>query len=159
MASVQEYADSADVVVLGAVEEVVSETGAGHQGREGVVRLRVDRVLKGAVPTEIEVVNGNCNGAALAAEQRGVFFLARDGKELRADLCGGSGFVKPKQVLAALGEGASPDAGNPPGTGPVVIDRDEPAQSAVPLLVVLGAVTGLALAAVATAVAVRKRRS
>lgn len=103
MASATEYVDRADVVVFGAVEEVLAETGYGHDEWEGLVRLRVDGVLKGAVPAEIDVVNGGCNGAALAARQHGVFFLHYDGPDLRAELCGGSGFVNRAEVIAATG--------------------------------------------------------
>lgn len=147
MASVQEYADQADVVVLGAVEELDDERAL----------LRVDRVLKGEVPSELEVVNGHCNGPALSARQKGAFFLRRTDDGLQADLCGGSGFIKPQEVIAALGDGAAPGDGNAPVTESAVIDRDEPAQSAVPLIVVVTAGL-LLLAGAGAAVVVRKRR-
>ena len=144
MATAAQYAEDADVVVLGAVEEVRSETA----------RLRVDRVLKGDVDASVEVINGDCNGPALGAEQKGAFFLERTGQGLRADLCGGSGFVKPREAVAALGAGTA-DHSAPSMREPVVIDRDEPAQSAIP---VVGVVGFLALAGVVTAVVVRRRR-
>jgi hypothetical protein len=149
MASAQEYAERADVVVLGAVDEV----------DDSRARLRVDRVLKGDAPPGLEVINGNCNGPALTARQKGAFFLRYTDKGLQADLCGGSGFVKPQEVVAALGEGAVPNNLDPLQSEPVRIDSDEPAQSAVPTrFVVVAAALVILAVAVAGAVAVRRRR-
>jgi hypothetical protein len=159
MATAAQYAEGADVVVLGAVEEILADSGAGRRDREGVVRLRVDRVLKGDVPPFVEVVNGNCNGAALSARQKGAFFLQREDGELTAHLCGGSGFITPKEAMAALGRGDEPNRSNPPPAESVVIDRDEPAQSVVPVVFVLGGGLVLVLTAVGTTIAVRNRRS
>jgi len=41
-----------------------------------------------------------------------VIFLKREGDELGAHLCGGSGFYSPSEVVAAVGQGQEPVEGS-----------------------------------------------
>lgn len=110
MPTVQQSLDGADVVVVGTVESVV-ESGVGRHGLDDIVRLDVQQVLKGEATRTQDVVSRDCNGSALSPGMTGVIFLQREGGELSAHLCGGSGFHEPAEVIAAVGQAQEPIPG------------------------------------------------
>ncbi|HSV38816.1 MAG TPA: hypothetical protein VLI04_08665 [Nocardioidaceae bacterium] len=109
--TIQGAIDGADVVVVGRVETKVAQ-GVGKHGSDDVVRLDVQQVLKGVATRTLDVVSHGCNGPALSPGMRGVIFLQREGDDLAAHLCGGSGFYSPAEVTAALGTGHEPTEGS-----------------------------------------------
>ena len=177
---VSDQVGSADGVFTGSLVETPAEPGDGRAGEApdagepAAVRVRftvdVDRVFKGDVPGQVEVItarsSASCGIDPLPGEDdTWLWFVTTNEKgDYAAYLCGGSGPAADKrvaQVVDVTGEGVEAseaaddraDGGSPLGEGEG--DADDEARSAVPWGV--GGVLLVLAAAVIGAMVVRRR--
>ena len=158
-ASLDEHRRRADAVFSG---EVLRRSG-GRDGTGSVTyTVRVDRVFKGEVASEQEVLSGaqsSACGIDLQAAQRAVFFAHGDASRsapsgLRTDSCSGTRAGDPGHDL---GQGRPPTSATAAPTAPelTTAERRVPQEDGVPVLGLLAGVPLLGLGVLA----LRRRRA
>jgi len=159
-ATVPEYAERADVVFVG----TITETDGGSKARLVSYEVAVDRVFKGDVSRETEVVTasqGTACGLPDLPEGKPLFFFATGSTSdsLSVNSCDGTGsaLVTAQAVTAALGEPREPSTvSDRRGSPDITDDSDEHGADMAPWMVGGGL---LVAAAAGGGVLLRRRRS
>jgi len=159
-ATVPEYAERADVVFVG----TITETDGGSKARLVSYEVAVDRVFKGDVSRETEVVTasqGTACGLPDLPEGKPLFFFATGSTSdsLSVNSCDGTGsaLVTAQAVTAALGEPREPSTvSDRRGSPDITDDSDEDGADMAPWMVGGGL---LVAAAAGGGVLLRRRRS